>query len=358
MPGNSTQVHRIKRNTALLPLSQNRTSNHDMNLPTTGPVYVSPADSESLLATVAAAVKDPAAGIFGPDSLTWRINRESAVFLGAGRAALLQLAHPWVMAALAEHSNLLERPIARFHNTFRIVFTMVFGTLDQALAAARHLHELHTHIQGELKEDTAGWRRGAHYEANEIHALRWVFATLVESAVIAYECALGPLSADEREQYYAENKILAGLFGLPSSALPESWEAFRAYVRQMCDSDELGVSAEARMYATKLLAGAGSWIHPPFWYRSLTTEWMPPRFRGEFSLAFAPAEQRAAQNAAHRLPAWYRRLPGAIRFAGPWQEAQARLAHHRPGVLARFSNRFWIGEPLLPFGGGNAGRCA
>jgi uncharacterized protein (DUF2236 family) len=325
-----------------------------MNLPTMGPAYVSHAASESLLAAVAATVKDPLAGIFGPDSLTWRINRESAVFLGAGRAALLQLAHPWVTAALVEHSNLLERPIARFHNTFRIVFTMVFGTLDQALAAARHLYELHTHIRGELKEDTAGWQRGAHYEANEIHALRWVFATLVESAVIGYECGLGPLSADERDQYYAENKVLAGLFGLPSSALPESWEAFRAYIRQMCDSDELGVSAEARKYATKLLAGAGSWIHPPYWYRSLTTEWMPPRLREEFSLTFRPAEQRAAQNAVQRLPAWYRRLPEAMRFAGPWQEAQARLAHRRPGMLTRLSNRFWIGEPRLPFGNANA----
>jgi len=311
---------------------------------------LSPSNSESLLVTVASNVANPVAGLFGLDSLTWRINRESALFLGAGRAALLQLAHPWVTAALMEHSNLLAKPIARFHNTFRIVFTMVFGSLDQAQAAARHLYALHTRIRGELKEDTAGWKRGAHYEANEIGALRWVFATLVESAVMAYEAAIQPLTAVEREQYYAESRTLAALFGLPAAALPENWNAFLDFTRQMHDSNMLGVSSEARNHGARLLSGAGSWLRPPHWYRALTAAWLPPRFRDEFALNFGPAEQRAAERATLRLPGLYRRLPGAIRFVGPWQEARARLAHRTPGWRARLSNRFWIGAPVLPFG--------
>lgn len=311
--------------------------------------FVSPNDSESLLAAVAAGVKDPVAGLFGPASLAWRVNREAAVFLGAGRAALLQLAHPWVMAALAEHSNLLQKPIARFHNTFRIVFTMVFGSLDQAMAAARHLYALHTGIRGELKEDAGRWLRGAHYEANEIGALRWVFATLVESAVLSYECAVGPLSAADREQYYAESCTLAGLFGLPASALPASWEEFREYVRQMSESDELAVTGTARMYAKKLLTGAGSWIRPPHWYGALTAAWLPPRLRIEFFPDFGPDEERTAQSVVRWLPRIYRRLPGPVRFVGPWQQARARLAGLGPGLLTQGSNQFWIGEARLPF---------
>ena len=53
-------------------------------------------------------------GVFGPDSLTWRIDREALTFLGAGRALLLQLAHPWVAAAIAEHSKTIDDPIGRF----------------------------------------------------------------------------------------------------------------------------------------------------------------------------------------------------------------------------------------------------
>jgi uncharacterized protein (DUF2236 family) len=312
-------------------------------------VLVSPPDIKSLLAAAVEGATDRRAGLFGPDSLFWRINRESALFLGAGRAALLQLAHPWVMAALSDHSRLLEQPIARFHSTFRIVFTMVFGSLDQALRAARHLYALHTRIGGELKEDIAGWKRGSRYEANEIAALRWVYSTLVESAVMAHECALGPLEARERAQFYAESRRLAALFGIPAGALPEDWDAFLAYNRQMLASGELGVSAEARRYAGRLLAGAGSWIRPPFWYRALTVAWLPERLRAEFSLDFGEEMQAAAESAAQRLPRIYRRLPAAVRFVGPYHEARARLAGRRAGALAQLSNRFWIGDPRLPF---------
>jgi uncharacterized protein (DUF2236 family) len=314
---------------------------------------VSPRDSEALLAAVASRVADPNAGIFGPQSVSWRINRESALFLGAGRAALLQLAHPWVAAALAEHSTVMNKPIARFHNTFRVVFAMVFGSLDQALGAARHLYALHTRIRGTLPENIAGWRRGSRYGANQIAALRWVFATLVESAVMAHDCVLPPLTAAERERYYAECKTLAALFGIPMEALPENWQAFAAYIRQMCEPDdpdasELGISTAARTQARHLLNGAGSLIRPPRWYRALTTEWLPERFRTEFALDFGAVEQRAAARARASLPKIYKRLPHAVRFIGPWREAQARLASRNPGLFTRVSNRFWIGQPLLP----------
>ncbi len=312
--------------------------------------YVSRTDNETLLAAVAAGAANPIAGIYGPESLSWRINREAALFLGAGRAALLQLAHPWVAAALAEHSHAMSRPIARFHGTFRIVFTMVFGSLDQALAAARHLYALHTRIRGVLPEDAARWRSGSPYEANEVAALRWVYATLVESAVLAYECALGPLTQAEREQYYAETKTLAALFGLPAAALPQDWEAFAAYNRRMhaADNDLLGVSSAARAMADNLLSGAGTWLRVPFWYRALTVDWLPERFRREFMLDFGAAEQQAAARARANLSRIYARLPGAMRFNGPWREAQARLAGQRADLLTRWSNRFWIGQPLLP----------
>jgi hypothetical protein len=51
------------------------------------------------------------AGVFGPDSVAWRVNRDAAIFLGAGRALLLQLAHPWVATAVSEHSQVFANPI-------------------------------------------------------------------------------------------------------------------------------------------------------------------------------------------------------------------------------------------------------
>jgi uncharacterized protein (DUF2236 family) len=309
---------------------------------------VSRPELESLLASIENSCLDPRAGIFGPDSITWTLSRESAVFLGAGRAALLQLAHPWVAAALAQHSSLLSRPVARFHNTFRIVFTMIFGSLRQATAAARHLHTLHTRIQGELPERVAGWPSGTHYAANEIAALRWVYATLVESAVLACEWIL-PLTPSDREAYYRESHTMAALFGLPSSALAASWTSFQDYTRSMTESAQLGVSPAARSMAHAILSGSGSRIHPPHWYRATTTAWLPERFREEFDLTSTPADQRLVERARRWFSRVYLALPASVRFVGPYLEARSRLAGRAPGWLTRRSNGFWIGQATLPF---------
>src|SRR5258707_9727499 len=92
------------------------------------------------LALVRGAGAGSPAGVFGPRSITWQVDREAATFLGAGRALLLQLAHPWIAAAIEQHSDTFANPIGRFHRTFGTVFTMVFGTLGQSLEAARRLH--------------------------------------------------------------------------------------------------------------------------------------------------------------------------------------------------------------------------
>lgn len=97
-------------------------------------------DLEVTLDQVRANAAGPVAGVFGPDTITWQIDREAVIFLGAGRALLLQLAHPWVAAAIAEHSKTFADPIGRFHRTFDIVFAMVFGSLDRALLSSRQLH--------------------------------------------------------------------------------------------------------------------------------------------------------------------------------------------------------------------------
>lgn len=312
------------------------------------PQPVSERDSGSLIAEIEARATDRRAGIFGPQSISWQVNRESALFLGAGRAALLQLAHPWVATALEQHSSLMSNPFARFHSTFRTVFTMIFGTVEQATAAAHHLYHVHTFIEGNLQEDVASYRSGSHYRANEIAALRWVYATLVESAVLAYETVLPPLSPDQLDAYYAESQTMAALFGIPAHALPSSWTEFLAYCRTMEQSSELGVTSAARAMAQGLLSGAGSWIRPPRWYHALTTQWLAPRLQADFGLSLQPAGRRSLERAQRWLPRIYSRLPGILRFVGPWHEAQSRLSQSQPSPFTRLGNRFWIGQPLLP----------
>jgi uncharacterized protein (DUF2236 family) len=310
---------------------------------------VSPSEIEHLWDSIRDRTPDPQAGIFGPSSVSWKVNRESALFLGAGRAALLQLAHPWVAAALDRHSNLRNDPLARFHNTFRVIFTMVFGTLPQALAASRHLYQLHTRIKGEIPEGVAGYPQGSPYEANEVNALLWVYATLIESALLAYDSVLPPLSNTEREAYYTESKTMAALFGIPPAALPGDWSGFEAYNRAMLTSDRLGVNALSREMAHRVLYGRGSWVPVPEWYRALTAASMPERLRSEFALEYGKREEDAAARARGRLAKIYPRTPAVLRFVGPYQEANARLLARPVNTLTRTSNRFWMGQPRMMF---------
>src|SRR5579871_6176142 len=197
----------------------------DMREPTSGE-DARLVDAESLereLSRARAAAAGPLPGIFGPQSVIWQVDREAAIFLGAGRALLLQLAHPWVAAAIGQHSRTFHDPIGRFHRTFSTVFAMMFGSLDQSLDAARRLHRRHGEIPGQLPSSAGTFPGGSWYYANAIPALRWVHATLIETALLAYEMVLPPLRPEQRERYYGEARLFAALFGIPDDCLPRDW---------------------------------------------------------------------------------------------------------------------------------------
>jgi uncharacterized protein (DUF2236 family) len=311
------------------------------------PWIVSEADLERELALVRSVAADDRAGVFGPGSMMWQIDKEAAIFLGAGRALLLQLAHPWVAAAIAEHSRALADPIGRFHRTFNPVFTLVFGTTVQALAVAQRLHRRHAAISGTLSEMVGPFAPGSAYRANDVAALRWVHASLSDSAVVAYELLHPPLSREDRERYWAEARLFGSFFGIPQAALPQTWMDFAAENEKMCQSDLLTVSRTARKIAVEVLSGAGSWLRMPFWYRALTAGLLPARLREGFGLPYGESEQRASGRALSVLRFVYPLVPERLRHVGPYQEACARLAKRRPGIATQLLNRLWIGQKAM-----------
>ncbi|MCP3373665.1 oxygenase MpaB family protein [Bradyrhizobium cajani] len=309
---------------------------------------VSANDLESALDRVRANAAGPVAGVFGPASVTWRMDREAVIFLGAGRALLLQLAHPWVAAAIAEHSKTLADPIGRFHRTFDIVFAMVFGSLDRALLSSRQLYRRHSMIVGEMPETVGPFAAGSRYCANDIPALRWVHATLVDTALMAHDLVLPPLSAEERERYWAESRLFGALFGLTGDDLPADWSGFAAYTAAMGQADTLTVSPAAREVAAQIFGGARPWLRPPRWYRALTARMLPERMRAGFGFELEARDIRAADNALRWIRRVYPKLPDRLRYVGPYQEAQARLrGEPRPDWMIRCLNRAWIGRSQM-----------
>ncbi len=280
-------------------------------------------------------VKRSAAGttaIFGPDSVSWRVNREAGLFLAAGRATLLQLAHPWVAAAIAEHSRTLHDPIGRFHRTFRVMFTISFGTVEQAMAVARHLHSRHQSIQGTMPEKIGAFTEGSGYQANEVHALLWVYATLIDSTIMAYDLVLPALALRSCERYYAESRTSATFFGIPPHVWPRDWKQFQQYMDAMYLSDRLAVSPVARDLAQRVLSGAGSWLKIPSWYRALTARLLPARLREEFGLAYGEREKTSAERVLNWTRRVYSHLPEGsvlsdrtVRLWPEWRASPARV---------------------------------
>jgi uncharacterized protein (DUF2236 family) len=309
---------------------------------------VSAAEFERSLDLVRAGAAGAREGVFGPGSMTWRVDREAAVFLGAGRALLLQLAHPWVAAAVADQSRVFADPVGRFHRTFGVTFTMVFGSLDQALAVARKLYQRHEAVTGVLPQSAGPFVTGSPYQANDVAALRWVHATLVETALQAHELVLPPLSDSERERYWSEARLYAALFGIPPDSLPSDWASFVAYVDAMAASEVLTVSPAARDIAQQIFSGKVTRVRPPLWYRSLTARLLPERLREAFELPLGEAEQASADRAIRWMQRFYPMLPRWLRTVGPCQEAEERLkGRDRPSLATRGLNRLWIGRPSM-----------
>ena len=308
---------------------------------------VSKADLEREFGTLIECIADPRAGLFGPDSRLWSINRNTAMFLGSGRAALLQLAHPWVAKAIEDHSQTLTDPYARFQRTFGQIFAMVFGDLDSALAAARRVHALHGTIRGGLGEHAGRWPEGSPYQANEAAALMWVHATLWETSVTVFEAFIRPLAEEEKEAYYQETLLFGQLFGLSRATMPKDWPAFLAYNRRMWHSPELAVGDGARKLARFLLAPSDPIFAPLAGvFRVLTTGLLPAPLREAFELPFEEKEQRSFERWLRWLRRVLPRLPRRLRYLPPYLEAQRRLAGlHSRDRVGELLQRLYVGAP-------------
>ena len=76
-------------------------------------------------------------GLFGPDSVTWRIPGDPSMLLAGQRALLLQAVHPLAMAGFDANTHFWDDPWGRLERTGAWVATVTYGTRQQAEAAGR-----------------------------------------------------------------------------------------------------------------------------------------------------------------------------------------------------------------------------
>ena len=309
---------------------------------------VSREELEERLARVRALVPDPRAGLFGPGSKVWEVNKESISFLGGGRAALLQLAHPWVAWGIEQHSSTRDDPFGRFQRTFFHIFRMVYGDLDTAFRAARAVHAIHTRIEGQLGAAAGPFAAGSAYRANQVDALLWVHATLWDTSLVCFESVVRPLGVDEKRAYYEETKRFAYLFGIPDTVLPPTWEDFDRYVHAMLASDVLSVAEPAARMATflfqPLVPGTGAVMRR---YAEITAWLLPERLAAGFGLERDGEAGRLRFEAKLRqLRRIWPYLPRRARYLPAYVEARRRIAG-RTGKdpIGEALSRLFVGRP-------------
>jgi uncharacterized protein (DUF2236 family) len=261
-------------------------------------------------------------GLFGPGSVTWRVNREGVLLLGGGRALLLQVAHPLVAAGVAQHSNYREDPFGRLYRTLDTVTTIVFGSTPDAKAAAARLHRVHTRVKGEADDGTP-------YFATDPTLLMWVHATLVDTSMLVYETYVGPLSQVERERYYDEQKILGEQYGIAVGDQPATLADFTEYVDETINGGTLQVTDALRDVAAATMRPR---LPVPVigrpaveYFNLVTTALLPESLREELGLPWGPARARlhAAQRSVIRrlIPV----LPSLLRDFPPARSAERRV---------------------------------
>ena len=310
------------------------------------PQWVTRDAFESQLARVHGRVPDPCVGLFGPDSMMWRIGRSHLpTTLGAGRALLLQVAHPWVTQGVDHHSRTRSDPLGRARRTFTNVLSITFGSLEQALAAAARVHGVHRYVKGAMEYSAGGFKQGDAYAANEVHALVWVHATLWDSAMRMYEAVVEPVSAGDKERFYEETKLFAYLFGIPEDALPPHWQAFAAYNERMWASDQLAVTPAALQLTQFLFKPLFPGLGPVMrWMEMVTAATLPPRLAADFRLQYSSGTQARFDRTIERARWLQRCLPERLRYSPTYFEALARISGRRSDWFTRTATRVMLGR--------------
>src|SRR5881392_748435 len=152
------------------------------------------------------------AGLFGPGSMTWMVNKEGVLLFGGGTALILQVAHPLVAAGVSQHSDYREDPWGRLYRTLDVVTKITFGSTRTSDQAADHLREVHKRVRGVAMEDGGRHPAGTRYFALDPELLMWVHATLVHTSLVVYQRYVRGLTIAEQQRYYEEQKLLAEKF--------------------------------------------------------------------------------------------------------------------------------------------------
>lgn len=172
-----------------------------------------------------AQVRRPAdPGLFGPDSVTWKLHANPAMFLAGVTSLYLQALHPDAVRGVVQNSSYRQDPLGRLRRTAAFIGVTTYGTRAEAEAAGERVRRVHDGLRWR-EPGTAAMRR-----VDEPNLLRWVHCAEVGSFLRVSRRAGYRLSDDDADRYLDEQRRVAELVGLDPESVPGSVAALRAYV--------------------------------------------------------------------------------------------------------------------------------
>jgi uncharacterized protein (DUF2236 family) len=259
-------------------------------------------------------------GFFGPESVSWRVHRETTVLFGGARALLMQAAHPLVIAGARESGFYDRNPWKRLERTLALTYAITFGNRDQALGAAERINQVHRRVRG---VDPVTGRK---YDALDPDLLLWVHACLVDSALLFERRTVGRLTESERQRFHEEQVQAAELLELPRARIPPTVDGLRAYIERVVGGDDLRVTDSSFRVAElfRRPPSDAEWrpvLRAVAWWAFGT---LPARLRSMYGVRWGPWSEARLRASLGALKVARPVIPRRFRWILPAQQAAAR----------------------------------
>ena len=215
-------------------------------------------------------------GLFGPESVAWKVIGHPVSIVGGLRALIIQSLHPLAMAGVAQHSDYRNRSLDRLRRTAYYVTATTFGDTATAHAAAARVKKMHRRVRG---TDPV---TGQPYSADDPDTKLWVHCVEWHGFLAAYRAYGGRLSPADQDRYIGEGVRVAALLDVPEETVPASVAEMREYFESV--RPQLCVSAPAR-------AAIDFVLHPPL-TRELLAVQVPLRVVAAAAVATIPRHLR------------------------------------------------------------------
>jgi uncharacterized protein (DUF2236 family) len=270
-------------------------------------------------------MRDADLGLFGPDSVTWRLHAEPVLWMAGFRALLLQTLHPRALAGVLQNSNFRADPWGRLIRTARFYGEVVYGSTAQARKAGARVRAMHARMSA-VDPDT-----GEAFRVDDPDLLRWVYVTATESFCSTAVRGGLALTDDEIRRYYDEQRLVAELVGLDPASVPATPADIEAYYERV--RPQLRADADARATARFLTLPTFPWRLGwtpvrPLWIgvAAYGFSLLPPWARRLYGLPGLPTTDLTATLTTRALRTMVRTLPTHLLEGPIYRAARQRAA--------------------------------